>query len=453
MENNIKSKRPFSWGIATSSYQIEGGHDLHGRGPSVWDVFSHSKGRVKNGDNGDIACDHYHLFPEDIKLMKDLGVDSYRFSISWPRIFPVGTEDKINQPGMDFYDRLVDTLLENNIAPFVTLNHWDIPQGLEDLGGWTNRDMVEQFIKYSHYLSRGLGDRVSNWITHNEPWCISFLGYVEGRKPPGLKGEWAKSLHTAHHLLLSHGKAVPEIKSNVKNAKVGITLNLNTAIPASDSEYDKKECAFYDAQFNRLYLDPLYKKKYPELLFERLLEKEAIEQSDLNFIKDGDLKAISTPTDFLGVNYYSRAVIRDENIDEALNEKHKVTMGPKTDFGWEVYPRGIYDLLKRLQDEYSVNEIMITENGCSYGDGPNENKKVNDVKRVEYHRSHIEQILTAVDEGIPCTGYFAWSLMDNFEWAEGYSQRFGLIWVDFDTLERIPKESYYWYQKFLKSQK
>ena len=448
-----KQKKPFNWGVATSSYQIEGAHDIDGRGPSVWDVFSHTKGRVKNGDTGDIACDHYNKFYDDIKLMKDLGVDSYRFSVSWPRIFPIGTEDKINQSGMDFYDRLVDTLLENNITPFVTLNHWDIPQGLEDLGGWTNRDMVEQFIKYSHYLSRGLGDRVSNWITHNEPWCISFLGYVEGRKPPGLKGAWAKSLHTAHHLLLSHGKAVPEIKSNVRNAKVGITLNLNTAIPASDSEYDKKECAFYDAQFNRLYLDPLYKKKYPELLFKRLLEKEAIEQSDLNFIKDGDLKKISTPTDFLGVNYYSRAVIRDESVDETLNEKHKVAMGPKTDFGWEVYPRGIYDLLKRLQDEYSVNEIMITENGCSYGDGPNENKKVNDVKRVEYHRSHIEQILIAVDEGIPCTGYFAWSLMDNFEWAEGYSQRFGMIWVDFDTLERIPKESYYWYQKFLKTQK
>ena len=449
----IKKEKTFNWGVATSSYQIEGAHNTDGRGPSVWDVFSHTKGRVKNGDTGDIACDHYNKFSDDIILMRDLGVDSYRFSVSWPRIFPIGTEDKINQSGMDFYDRLVDTLLENNITPFVTLNHWDIPQGLEDLGGWTNRDMVQQFVKYSHYLSRGLGDRVANWITHNEPWCISFLGYVEGRKPPGLKGAWAKSLHTAHHLLLSHGKAVPEIKSNVRNAKVGITLNLNTAIPASNSEYDKKECAFYDAQFNRLYLDPLYKKKYPELLFKRLLEKEAIEQSDLNFIKDGDLKKISTPTDFLGVNYYSRAVIRDESIDEALNEKHKVAMGPKTDFGWEVYPRGIYDLLKRLQNEYSVNEIMITENGCSYGDGPNENKKVNDVKRVEYHRSHIEQILIAVDEGIPCTGYFAWSLMDNFEWAEGYSQRFGLIWVDFDTLERIPKESYYWYQKFLKSQK
>ena len=449
----IKKEKTFNWGVATSSYQIEGAHDTDGRGPSVWDVFSHTKGRVKNGDTGDIACDHYNKFSDDIILMRELGVDSYRFSVSWPRIFPIGTEDKINQSGMDFYDRLVDTLLENNITPFVTLNHWDIPQGLEDLGGWTNRDMVQQFVKYSHYLSRDLGDRVANWITHNEPWCISFLGYVEGRKPPGLKGAWAKSLHTAHHLLLSHGKAVPEIKSNVRNAKVGITLNLNTAIPASDSEYDKKECDFYDAQFNRLYLDPLYKKKYPKLLFDRLLEKGAIKQSDLNFIEEGDLKTISTPTDFLGVNYYSRAVIRDESVDEKLNEKQKVTMGPKTDFGWEVYPQGIYDLLKRLQDDYNVNEIMVTENGCSYSDGPDENKKVNDINRVEYHRSHIEQILIAVDEGIPCTAYFAWSLMDNFEWAEGYSQRFGLIWVDFDTLERIPKESYYWYQKFLKTQK
>ena len=449
----IKKEKTFNWGVATSSYQIEGAHNTDGRGPSVWDVFSHTKGRVKNGDTGDIACDHYNKFSDDIILMRDLGVDSYRFSVSWPRIFPIGTEDKINQSGMDFYDRLVDTLLENNITPFVTLNHWDIPQGLEDLGGWTNRDMVQQFVKYSHYLSRGLGDRVANWITHNEPWCISFLGYVEGRKPPGLKGAWAKSLHTAHHLLLSHGKAVPEIKSNVRNAKVGITLNLNTAIPASNSEYDKKECDFYDAQFNRLYLDPLYKQKYPKLLFDRLLEKGAIKQSDLNFIGEGDLKTISTPTDFLGVNYYSRAVIRDESVDEKLNEKQKVTMGPKTDFGWEVYPQGIYDLLKRLQDDYNVNEIMVTENGCSYSDGPDENKKVNDINRVEYHRSHIEQILIAVDEGIPCTAYFAWSLMDNFEWAEGYSQRFGLIWVDFDTLERIPKESYYWYQKFLKTQK
>ena len=448
-----KQKKAFNWGVATSSYQIEGAHDIDGRGPSVWDVFSHTKGKVKNGDTGDIACDHYNKFSGDIKLMKDLGVDSYRFSVAWPRIFPVGTEQKINQKGMDFYDRLVDKLLENDITPFLTLNHWDMPQGLEDLGGWTNRETAEHFVKYGHYMSRCLGDRVINWITHNEPWCISFLGYVEGRKPPGLKNEWAKSLHTAHHLLLSHGKVIPEIKSNVKDSKVGITLNLNTAIPASDSEHDKKACDFYDAQFNRLYLEPLYNQKYPDLLFESLLQKNLIKQSDLTFIKDGDLETVATETDFLGVNYYSRGVIRSNEVDEDVNDKPNVDLGPKTDFGWEVYPQGLYDLLKRLHVNYNVQDIIITENGCSYSDGPNENKTVNDTKRIEYHKSHVEQIQIAVNDGIPCTGYFAWSFMDNFEWAEGYSQRFGLIWVDFETLERIPKESYYWYQNFIKSQK
>ena len=328
----IRKDKTFKWGVATSSYQIEGAHDIDGRGPSVWDVFSHTKDKVKNGDTGDIACDHYNKFSDDIKLMKDLGVDSYRFSVSWPRIFPAGTEQKINQKGMDFYDRLIDKLMENDITPFLTLNHWDMPQGLEDLGGWTNRETVEHFVKYGHYMSRCLGDRVINWITHNEPWCISFLGYVEGRKPPGLKNKWAKSLHAAHHLLLSHGKVIPEIKSNVKDSKVGITLNLNTAIPASDSEHDKKACDFYDAQFNRLYLDPLYNQKYPELLFECLLQKNLIKQPDLTFIKNGDLKIIATKTDFLGVNYYSRGVIRSDEIDEKINDKPNVDLGPKTDF-------------------------------------------------------------------------------------------------------------------------
>ena len=450
---NIKQKDTFSWGIATSSYQIEGAHNVDGRGPSVWDVFSHSKGRVKNGDTGDVACGHYTKFAGDIKLMKELGVNAYRFSISWPRIFPVGTEKKLNQKGMDFYDRLVDMLLENEIKPFITLNHWDMPQGLEDLGGWTNRETVEHFVKYGHYISKNLGDRVSDWITHNEPWCISFLGYVGGIKPPGLKNKWAKSLHVAHNLLLSHGKVIPEIRINAIQSKIGITLNLNTAVPASESDHDKKACEFYDAQFNRLYLDPLYNQKYPALLFESLLEKKSIKQEDLNFIKDGDHETIATQTDFLGVNYYSRGVIRDNEIDDGLNQKQNVELGPKTDFGWEVYPKGIYDLLKRLHNEFDINEIIITENGCSYADGPDENNVINDQKRITYHKSHIEQLQTAIKEGVPCSGYFAWSLMDNFEWAEGYSQRFGLIWVDFETLERIPKQSYYWYQKFLKSQK
>ena len=443
----------FIWGVATSSYQIEGAPTAGGRGPSVWDIFSHTPGKIKNNDNGDIACDHYHLYRDDIKLMKDLGVNSYRFSIAWPRIFPKGTEKTFNQKGIDFYDSLVDTLLENDIKPFVTLNHWDMPQGLEDLGGWTNRQVVDEFVKYGYYTSRHLGDRAIDWITHNEPWCISFLGYIEGRKPPGLKNEWAKSLATAHHLLLSHGKVIPEIKNNVKNAKVGITLNLNTAIPASDSDYDKKACDFYDAQFNRLYLDPLYNQKYPEILFNGLKEKNLIKEDDLKYIKDGDLQIISTQTDFLGVNYYSRAVIRNEEVDESINSTKNVKLGPKTDFGWEVHPPGIYDLIMRLHKDYNVNDIIITENGCSYGDSPDQNNKINDINRIKYHDSHIKQVFKAVEDGAPCSGYFAWSLMDNFEWAEGYSQRFGLIWVDFKTLERIPKESYYCYKNFLSSMK
>ena len=443
----------FIWGIATSSYQIEGAPTAGGRGPSVWDIFSHTHGKIKNNDNGDVACDHYHLYQDDIKLMKDLGVNAYRFSIAWPRIFPKGTEKTVNQKGIDFYDSLVDTLLENDIKPFATLNHWDMPQGLEDLGGWTNRQVVNEFVKYGYYTSKHLGDRVIDWITHNEPWCISFLGYIEGRKPPGLKNEWAKSLATAHHLLLSHGKVITEIKNNVKNAKVGITLNLNTAIPASDSDYDKKACDFYDSQLNRLYLDPLYNQKYPEILFNGLKEKNLIKDDDLKYIKEGDLQIISTRTDFLGVNYYSRAVIRNEEVDESINSTKNVEMGPKTDFGWEVHPPGIYDLIMKLHKDYNVIDIIITENGCSYGDSPDQNNKINDINRINYHDSHISQVLKAVADGAPCTGYFAWSLMDNFEWAEGYSQRFGLIWVDFKTLERIPKESYYWYKNFLSSMK
>jgi beta-glucosidase len=453
MSDRTTEKNDFIWGVATSSYQIEGAHNIDGRGPSVWDVFSHTEGKVNNNDNGDIACDHYHLWEQDIELMKDLGVNSYRFSIAWPRIFPKGTENIVNQKGLDFYDRLVDLLLENNIRPFVTLNHWDMPQGLEDIGGWTNRNVVEEFVKYGYHVSNQLGDRVADWITHNEPWCISYLGYIEGRKPPGLKNKWAKSLTVAHHLLVSHGSVIPEIRKNVENAKVGITLNLNTAIPASDSIHDREACDFYDAQFNRLFLDPLYNEAYPEILFDELQRKKLISADDLSFIKDGDLKTISTSTDFLGVNYYSRAVVRNEEIEEKQNSPTNVEMGPKTDFGWEIHSPGIYDLLMRLHNDYRVNEMLITENGCSYGDSPDEDKRIRDTRRIEYHRSHIDQVLNAIDSGAPCTGYFAWSLMDNFEWAEGYNQRFGLIWVDFETLERIPKDSFHWYKNFISSLK
>ena len=449
MPENKTFPRDFKWGTATSSYQIEGAPTAGGKGPSVWDSFSHIEGKIKNGDTGDTACDHYHLWRDDIELLKKLGVNAYRFSISWPRIFPTGKENEPNQIGLDFYSRLVDTLLENKITPFITLNHWDIPQGLEDIGGWPERDIVHEFVKYSYHVSKHLGDRVRNWITHNEPWCVSYLGYIEGHKPPGLINKWSKSLATAHHLLLSHGMAIPEIRNNSKQSEIGITLNLNTAIPASGSTYDEDACRFFDGQFNRLYLNPLYNNEYPDDVFEYLKTKSLISESDLNFIKQGDLNIISTKTDFLGVNYYSRAVIRNEEIDEKNNLPRNVDMGPKTDFGWEIYPPGIYDLLMKLKKEYKVQNIYITENGCSYGDGPNSEGKINDKRRIEYYHSHLTELKRAIEDGAPCNGYFAWSLMDNFEWAQGFSQRFGLIWVDFETLERIPKESYYWYKKYI----
>ena len=449
MPENKTFPRDFKWGTATSSYQIEGAPTAGGKGPSVWDTFSHIEGKIKNGDTGDMACDHYHLWRDDIGLLKKLGVNAYRFSISWPRIFPTGKENEPNQIGLDFYSRLVDALLENQITPFITLNHWDIPQGLEDIGGWTERNIVHDFVKYSYHVSKHLGDRVRNWITHNEPWCISYLGYIEGHKPPGLINKWSKSLATAHHLLLSHGMAIPEIRNNSKQSEIGITLNLNTAIPASGSTYDEDACRFFDGQFNRLYLNPLYNNEYPDDVFEYLKTKSLISESDLNFIKQGDLNIISTKTDFLGVNYYSRAVIRNEEIDEKKNLPRNVDMGPKTDFGWEIYPPGIYDLLMKLKNEYKVQNIYITENGCSYGDGPNSEGKINDTRRIEYYHSHLTELKRAIEDGAPCNGYFAWSLMDNFEWAQGFSQRFGLIWVDFETLERIPKESYYWYKKYI----
>ena len=449
MPENKTFPRDFKWGTATSSYQIEGAPTAGGKGPSVWDTFSHIEGKIKNGDTGDMACDHYHLWRDDIGLLKKLGVNAYRFSISWPRIFPTGKENEPNQIGLDFYSRLVDALLENQITPFITLNHWDIPQGLENIGGWTERNIVHDFVKYSYHVSKHLGDRVRNWITHNEPWCVSYLGYIEGHKPPGLINKWSKSLATAHHLLLSHGMAIPEIRNNSKQSEIGITLNLNTAIPASGSTYDEDACRFFDGQFNRLYLNPLYNNEYPDDVFEYLKTKNLISESDLNFIKQGDLNIISTKTDFLGVNYYSRAVIRNEEIEEKNNLPLNVDMGPKTDFGWEIYPPGIYDLLMKLKNEYKVQNIYITENGCSYGDGPNSEGKINDTRRIEYYHSHLTELKRAIEDGAPCNGYFAWSLMDNFEWAQGFSQRFGLIWVDFETLERIPKESYYWYKKYI----
>ena len=449
IESNNKFPKNFIWGTATSSYQIEGAFNTDGKGPSVWDTHSHTEGKIKNNDNGDIACNHYSLWEGDCKLLKNLGVTAYRFSTSWPRIFPKGIENKPNMLGLDFYSRIVDTLLENDILPFLTLNHWDIPQGIEDLGGWPNRDVINYYLEYTYWLSKHLGDRVKNWITHNEPWCISYKGYIEGDFPPGLKNNWSKSIATTHHLLLSHGMAIPEIKSNSAESQVGISLNLTPAVPASLSEYDIDECDRFDGVFNRMYLDPLFKKSYPQDILDWLVEDNLIKKSDLEILSDQDLQIIATDADFLGVNYYSRAIIRNKKISKEKNLPVEIKASEKTDFGWEVHPESFYKLLIRIKNDYSLKKIYITENGCSYKNGPDKNKIINDNKRIDYHSSHLLSLKKAIDNGVPCEGYFAWSLMDNFEWCEGFQQRFGLIWIDFESLERIPKNSFFWYKNII----
>jgi len=436
----------FSWGTATSSYQIEGAVDVGGRGPSIWDTFSKTPGKVLEGDTGDIACDHYHRWEEDIALLKRLGVTSYRFSIAWSRILPTGLETTPNPEGLAFYNRLIDALLEAGIEPWVTLYHWDLPQTLQDQGGWPSREILARFVHYADVVSQAYGDRVRHWITSNEPWVAAMLGHETGAHAPGIVDKGA-ALAAAHHILVSHGMAVPVIRRNAPNAKVGITLNLCPAVPASPSAIDARATRLFDGYFNRWYLDPLYGRGYPMDRLQAYVEEGWTASEVLPFVEPGDMEHIAVETDFLGINYYSRAVIRG---DEEGNLSRVVFPLPKsmhTDFDWEVHPDSLYNVLCRLHTDYEVKDIVITENGCAYPDGPDEDKRIHDDERVHYFKEHLIACHRAIEQGVPLTGYFAWSLMDNFEWAEGYSKRFGLLWVDFETGERIPKESYHWYAR------
>ena len=451
---NKKDFRDLEWGVATSSYQIEGAYKKDGKGLSVWDTFSQKPNKIKNNENGNIACNHYNLWKDDVKLLSELGVDNYRFSISWPRIFPTGLENKVNSKGIDFYSKLIDELLSYKITPFITLNHWDIPQGIEDIGGWTNRTIIDLFMHYAYTISNHFGDRVKKWITHNEPWCISNNGYLTGNFPPGIKNNGSKYFASIHHLLLSHGKSVPIIKSNSKDSEVGITLNLCPSYPASNSEYDKKACNLFDGKFNRLFLDPIYKAKYPQDILDHFIESNLILEEDLKNIHQNDLFDINTKIDFLGVNYYSRAIIRDNNISKEKNQPiTTIKSSNKTSMGWEIYPKGLYDILLKINKDYDINSIYITESGCAFNTNPDKNGDINDQNRIKYHNDHIKELNKAIDKGVPCKGYFAWSLMDNFEWCEGYSQRFGLIWIDYNNQIRTPKNSFYWYKKMIQKEK
>lgn len=439
----------FIWGTATSSYQIEGGWNEDGKSESIWDRFTHTPGKIEDRTTGDEACDHYHRWPEDIALMKSLHMQAYRFSIAWPRILPNGVGQK-NQKGLDFYSRLVDGLLAAGITPFVTLYHWDLPQVLQDQGGWPERFMVDAFAEYTEVVSRHLGDRVKNWMPHNEPWVAAFLGYQFGQHAPGLTDP-AAALRAAHHLLLSHGRAVSIIRANSPQAEVGMVLNMNLTYPASPSHADYQAARFHDGFLNRWFLDPLVGRQYPADMVAAF--SEALPDG-LDFVHPGDYEVISTHTDFLGINYYSRSVNRDESVTDNLPRVIDPLVNEHTDIGWEVYPDGLFDLLTRLHTDYRVPKIYITENGASYGDGPVGNgesgsARVPDSRRLNYLRDHFSAAHRAIQIGVPLAGYFAWSFMDNFEWAKGFSQRFGIVWVDYETQQRLPKDSALWYSQVI----
>ena len=435
----------FVWGVATSSYQIEGAVDEDGRGESIWDRFSATPGKIADGTSGEVACDHYHRWREDVELMRWMGLKAYRFSIAWPRILPQG-RGRVSPAGLDFYSRLVDGLLEARIEPVVTLYHWDLPQALQDQGGWPSRDTVSAFVEYADIVSQKLGDRVKRWITHNEPWCISVLGYANGEHAPGIK-DWSQALAAAHHVLLSHGQAVPVIRANVPGAEVGITLNLVPAEPASPSPEDQDACRAFDGGFNRWYLDPLYGRGYPKDVIADHIAEGRLASETLPFVREGDLADMATPIDFLGVNYYNRAVLRSDRIPESQNAPRTVHVSDdKTDMDWEVYANGLTRLLVRLHQDYAPGRLYVTENGAAYATGPDADGRVRDTKRVHYLRTHLEASLEAIKQGVPLQGYFAWSLMDNFEWAWGYQKRFGMVYVDYATQKRIPKDSAHLYR-------
>jgi beta-glucosidase len=432
----------FLWGVATSSQQIEGGCREGGRGESIWDRLAATPGRIADGSDAVVACDHYHRWQEDVDLMRWLGVGAYRFSIAWPRVMPDGCS--LNKEGLDFYDALVDALLEAGIKPFVTLYHWDLPQALQDRGGWGKRSTVEAFADYTDVVTGRLGDRVPFWATHNEPWCIATLGHEEGHHAPGHRDP-AEALRVAHHILLSHARALGVVRRNSPASEVGIVLNLVPVWPASPEAADSEAARRFDGFFNRWYLDPIFRGKYPEDAIEDRIRRGHTETLDLPFVEPGDMEAIAAAIDFLGVNYYSRVVVRAGEKGEPVAFP-VVPEDELTDMHWEVFPEGLYDLLIHLKNEYSPVKIFITENGAAYADGPDARGRIADSRRIDYLRSHLMSAHRAIKEGVPLEGYFIWSLLDNFEWAHGYTKRFGLYWVDFETQQRIPKDSAFWYR-------
>ncbi|MBX3620574.1 MAG: beta-glucosidase [Rhizobacter sp.] len=425
----------FVWGVATSAYQIEGAAQEDGRGASIWDTFSHTPGATFQGHTGDVACDHYHRWPEDIGHIASLGVDAYRFSIAWPRVQPLG-KGAWNQKGLAFYDSLVDGLLEKGIAPHATLYHWDLPQALQDDGGWGVRDTADRFAEYADMMGRRLGDRLATLCTHNEPWCTAHLGHRVGQFAPGARDPHL-AIQVAHHLLLSHGKALLALRASGVKTPLGIVLNQSPATPATDSATDAALAEREYALFVRWFMEPIFLKRYPTAPGLTLYPA----------MRENDFDVIAQPLDFLGINYYTRIwASSDEPPRPAPN-----AMGA-SDMGWENYPQGLTELLLKVNRDYPLPPVYITENGTACADRL-EGGRVADPQRIEYMRTHLEALRAAMEGGVDVRGFFYWSLLDNYEWNSGYDKRFGLIHVDYETQQRTPKDSAHWYRDFIAQQR
>ncbi len=430
----------FLWGASTSAYQIEGAWNQDGKGESIWDRFTHQPYRVQHGQTGDVACDHYRRMPQDVAMMRELGLQAYHFSIAWTRVLPEG-RGQVNQKGLDFYERLVDRLLEAGIVPNVTLNHWDYPQSLMDLGGWVNRDSAAWFADYAGAVFARLGDRVPFWVTHNEPWVCAFLGYGYGVHAPGLH-DFSKAYQAAHHLLLAHGQAVQVYRQGGYPGQIGLVFDPNHYLPATPSEADQAACRRVRQETRELFLDPIFFKRYPAALMDWIGPHAPQVQA-------GDFEVIAQPIDFLGINYYRTEAVAFDLEAGLLRARTTPLSAPgwgTTAMGWGIYPAGLTAALLEIHEKYAAPAMYVTENGAALEGVPDANGFVADWERIAYLREHLRALHAAIRQGADVRGYYVWSWMDNFEWARGYGPRFGLVRVDFETLARTPKQSAYWYR-------
>jgi beta-glucosidase len=435
----IEFPKDMKWGAATASYQIEGAVNEGGRGVSIWDTFSKTPGNVVNGDNGDVACDSYHRYKEDVQIMKELGIKVYRFSVAWPRIFPNGTGE-VNKEGLEYYHNLIDELLANDIEPMCTLYHWDLPQILQDKGGWGNRETIDAFVAYAEVMFKEFSGKIKQWITLNEPWCISFLSNYIGVHAPGNK-DLQLATQISHHLLVAHGKTVQKFRELNVDGEIGIAPNTTWLEPYSNRQQDIDACNREIAWYLEWFMDPVFKGSYPQFMLDWFANKGVHLE-----IEDGDMEVIHQPIDFIGINYYTGHVARYKENEGLLDWELVELNYERTDIGWPIFPEGFYKVLCRIKDNYGDVPIYITENGSCYNNEV-ENGRVKDVGRISYLEQHLTALHRAISSGVNIKGYLTWSLMDNFEWAEGYTMRFGIVHVNYRTLERTKKDSYYWFKQ------